>query len=153
MNFAVASATVKAALAWMTALSGASTWYEAVANYATAISMTTGVIAQLRSVSMHDKGGFIGAGKLGIVGEYGPEIVKGPASVTSRRETADLARSALGGSRVTVNLYEDSQKAGTVDQSQRDGEEVINIFVSNIRKGGQIAQTLQNTYQLRRFGA
>jgi hypothetical protein len=151
--FAVASATMKAALAWMTALSGAKTWYEAVANYATAIAMTTNVLAQLKSVSMHDKGGFIGAGKLGIVGEYGPEIVKGPASVTSRRETADLARSALGGSRVTVNLYEDSQKAGTVDQSQRDGEEVINIFVSNIRKGGQIAQTLQNTYQLRRYGA
>lgn len=151
--FAVASATMKAALAWMTALSGAKTWYEAIANYATAIAMTTNVLAQLKSVSMHDKGGFIGAGKLGIVGEYGPEIVKGPASVTSRRETADLARSALGGSRVTVNLYEDSQKAGTVDQSQRDGEEVINIFVSNIRKGGQIAQTLQNTYQLRRYGA
>lgn len=153
-SFAVASATVKAALAWMTALSGASTWYEAVANYATAISLTTGVIAQLRSVSMHDKGGFIGAGQLGIVGEYGPELVRGPASVTSRQKTADLARSAVSGSQVTVNLYENRDRAGTVDQRQgRDGESIIDIFVSNIRRGGQIAQTMESTYQLKRYGA
>jgi hypothetical protein len=153
-SFAVASATVKAALAWMTALSGASTWYEAVANYATAISMTTGVIAQLRSVSMHDKGGFIGAGQLGIVGEYGPELVRGPASVTSRQKTADLARSAISGNAVTVNLYENRDRAGTVDQRQgRDGESIIDIFVSNIRRGGQIAQTMESTYQLKRYGA
>lgn len=152
-SFAVASATVKAALAWMTALSGASTWYEAVANYATAISMTTGVIAQLRSVSMHDKGGYIGAGKLGIVGEYGPELVQGPATVTSRKETAAMARASLSGSSVTVNLYESRDKAGTVEQDSRDGEQIINIFVSNIRKGGQIAQTMESTYQLKRLGA
>lgn len=153
-SFAVASATVKAALAWMTALSGASTWYEAIANYATAISMTTGVIAQLRSVSMHDKGGFIGAGQLGIVGEYGPELVRGPASVTSRQKTADLARSAISGNTVTVNLYENRDRAGTVDQRQgRDGESIIDIFVSNIRRGGQIAQTMESTYQLKRYGA
>ena len=153
-SFAVASATVKAALAWMTALSGASTWYEAIANYATAISMTTGVIAQLRSVSMHDKGGYIGAGQLGIVGEYGPELVRGPASVTSRQRTADLARSAISGNTVTVNLYENRDRAGTVDQRQgRDGESIIDIFVSNIRRGGQIAQTMESTYQLKRYGA
>ena len=153
-SFAVASATVKAALAWMTALSGASTWYEAIANYATAISMTTGVIAQLRSVSMHDKGGFIGAGQLGIVGEYGPELVRGPASVTSRHKTADFARSAISGNTVTVNLYENRDRAGTVDQRQgRDGESIIDIFVSNIRRGGQIAQTMESTYQLKRYGA
>lgn len=153
-SFAVASATVKAALAWMTAISGAKTWYEALANYASAISLTTSVISQLRSVSMHDKGGFIGAGQLGIVGEYGPELVRGPASVTSRQRTAELARSAVSGSQVTVNLYENRDKAGTVEQSSgSDGESIINIFVSNIRKGGQIAQTMESTYALRRYGA
>lgn len=153
-SFAVASATVKAALAWMTAVSGAKTWYEALANYASAISLTTSIISQLRSVSMHDKGGFIGAGQLGIVGEYGPELVRGPASVTSRQRTADLARSAISGNSVTVNLYENRDRAGTVDQRQgRDGESVIDIFVSNIRRGGQIAQTMESTYQLKRYGA
>lgn len=153
-SFAVASATVKAALAWMTAISGAETWYEALANYASAISLTTSVISQLKSVSMHDKGGYIGPGQLGIVGEYGPELVRGPASVTSRQRTAELARSAVNGSQVTVNLYENRDKAGTVEQSSgSDGESIINIFVSNIRKGGQIAQTMESTYALRRYGA
>ncbi|MBS9432196.1 phage tail tape measure protein [Photorhabdus hainanensis] len=38
-----------------------------------------------------DKGGYIPTGKIGIVGEYGPEIINGPARVTSRRQTAALA--------------------------------------------------------------
>lgn len=156
-SFAVASATMNAIVAWSQALSDPTqvSWIAKLAQYANAVAMTTNIIGQLRSVTMHDKGGYIPAGGLGIVGEYGPELVRGPASVTSRKDTADLARSALSGSgsKVTVNLIEDAQRAGSVDQSQRDGEEVINIFVSNIRKGGQIAQTLQNTYQLRRYGS
>lgn len=153
-SFAVASATVKAALAWMTALSESKTWYEALANYAAAISLTTSIISQLKSVSMHDKGGYIKGGQLGIVGEYGPEIVRGPASVTSRKDTAAMARASMGGSSVTVNLYEDRARAGQVEQSStQDGEQIINIFVSNIRKGGQIAQTMESTYALRRYGA
>lgn len=39
----------------------------------------------------HDNGGFIPSGQFGIVGEYGPEIVNGPANITSRRQTAALA--------------------------------------------------------------
>jgi len=154
-SFAVASATMNAIVAWTNALDTKPFWPNGLAAYANAVAMTTNIIGQLRSVTMHDKGGYIPAGGLGIVGEYGPELVRGPASVTSRKDTADLARSALSGSgsKVTVNLIEDAQRAGSVDQSQRDGEEVINIFVSNIRKGGQIAQTLQNTYQLRRYGS
>lgn len=153
-SFAVASATIKATLAWMTALSESKTWYEALANYAAAISLTTSVISQLKSVSMHDKGGYIKGGQLGIVGEYGPEIVRGPASVTSRKDTAAMARASMSGSSVTVNLYEDRAKAGQVEQSStQDGEQIINIFVSNIRKGGQIAQTMESTYALRRYGA
>lgn len=35
-----------------------------------------------------DKGGFIPSGSAGIVGEFGPELVRGPAAVTSRKETA-----------------------------------------------------------------
>lgn len=36
----------------------------------------------------YDKGGYIPTGKYGIVGEYGPEIVNGPANVTGREATA-----------------------------------------------------------------
>lgn len=155
-SFAIASATANAIVAWTQALSDPSnpTWIGKLAAYANAVALTASVIGQLSSLTMHDKGGFIGAGKMGIVGEYGPELVRGPANVTSRRETADLARSALtGGSKVTVNLIEDQSRAGQVDSRERDGDEVINIFVSNIRKGGQMAKTLESTYALRRYGA
>ncbi|QLH62784.1 phage tail tape measure protein [Serratia symbiotica] len=40
---------------------------------------------------MYDTGGTIPLGKFGIVGENGPEIVNGPANVTSRRNTAAMA--------------------------------------------------------------
>ncbi len=157
-SFAIASATANAIVAWTQALSDTSnpTWFGKLAAYANAVALTTGIIAQLRSLSMHDKGGRIGAGQLGIVGEYGPEIVSGPVNVTSRKKTAALARDAMydtGSGDVIVNLYEDRSKAGTVENSESDGDRIVNIFVSNIRKGGQAAQALENTYQLRRYGA
>ena len=155
-SFAIASATANAIVAWTQALSDTSnpTWFGKLAAYANAVALTTGIIAQLKSLSMHDKGGRIGAGQLGIVGEYGPEIVSGPVNVTSRKRTAALARDAVSSSGdVIVNLYEDRSKAGTVENSESDGDRIVNIFVSNIRKGGQAAQALENTYQLRRYGA
>lgn len=153
--FAVASATTNAILAWSKALGESEGgWMQALANYASAVAMTTNILTQLKGVTMHDHGGNIPAGRVGIVGEFGPELVTGPANVTSRRETADLARQAISGTNVQVNLYEDASKAGTVeDREGADGDQIINIFVSNIRRGGQMAQTLENTYQLHRYGA
>ncbi|WP_345828708.1 phage tail tape measure protein [Erwinia sp. HDF1-3R] len=49
---------------------------------------------------MYDSGGFIPSGQFGVAGENGPELVSGPANVTSRRSTARLAALAaltLGG--------------------------------------------------------
>lgn len=153
--FSVASATLNCISAWAKALGTSTTWYEALANYASAIAMTTSIMSQIKQVNMYDKGGKIPSGQLGIVGEYGPEIIQGPANVTSRKQTADLARQAMnGGGAVTVNLYEDAAKAGRVEEvSGADNENIINIFVSNIRHGGAMAKTIENTYQLRRYGA
>lgn len=151
--FAVASATAQAFAAWMKAIGTSSNWCEAIANYASAVALTTNILTKLRNVEMHDKGGRIPAGQVGIVGEFGPELVAGPANVTSRRETAEMARSAMSGTNVQVNLYEDTSRAGQVEQRQgTDGEQVIDIFVSNIRRGGQVAQALESTYQLHRYG-
>ena len=152
-SFAVASATMNAFAAWMEALNTKPFIPAGLAAYANAVALTTGILGQLKSVTMHDKGGRIPAGGLGIVGEYGPEVIEGPANVTSRRKTADLARSAISGGSVTVNLYEDASRAGQSDTEEMDGDRIINIFVSNIRRGGQMAKTLENTYQIRRYGA
>ena len=156
-SFAIASATANAILAWTQAITDTSntTWVGKLAAYANAVALTTSIIGQLRGLSMHDAGGRIPAGQLGIVGEKGPELVAGPASVTSRRRTAALAQGAITSSGdVTVNLYEDASRAGQAEsETTGDGERVINIFISNIRKGGQAARALESTYQLRRYGA
>lgn len=54
---------------------------------------------------MYDTGGFIPSGQFGVAGENGPELVSGPANVTSRRSTARLAALAaltLGGAGATA---------------------------------------------------
>lgn len=47
--------------------------------------------ARPNGIPMFDSGGYIPRGQLGIVGENGPELVNGPANITSRRRTAALA--------------------------------------------------------------
>ena len=48
----------------------------------------------------HAMGGSIPAGQFGIVGEQGPELVKGPAAVTTANNTKDM----MGGTNVTYNI-------------------------------------------------
>ncbi|EMT6384120.1 phage tail tape measure protein [Providencia rettgeri] len=60
-----------------------------------AMSQVTVIQAGMKSAGMFDNGGFIPRGQFGIVGEYGPELVDGPAHITSRRKTAALAAAAL----------------------------------------------------------
>src|SRR5690606_32302430 len=56
------------------------------------MSALIGQISSISYAGAFDKGGIIPSGKWGIVGEYGPEIVQGPANVTSREKTAELLR-------------------------------------------------------------
>lgn len=54
-----------------------------------------GILAQINGANFsgaYDKGGLVPAGKIGLVGEYGPELIEGPAKVTSRAETARMLR-------------------------------------------------------------
>lgn len=45
----------------------------------------------------YDQGGVIPAGKIGLVGEYGPEFVAGPANVTGREKTTQMLENATQG--------------------------------------------------------
>lgn len=151
-GFAIASSMLACINAWAKALGDSPDFYTGLANYASAISLTTGIMSQLQSVEMMDKGGFLPSGKTAIVGEIGPELVTGPANVVGRRETANLLKNGNSENNISVNLYEDQSKAGQVEQSQIDDNYIINVFVSNIRQGGRVANTLQNTYSLNRKG-
>lgn len=118
------------------------------------------LIGQLRSVNFsgaHYDGSNNPAGMWGTVSERGAEmvngaIVYGAADIKSAEETDRLINQGKQSAAVSVsvNLYEDASKAGQVQQS--DNGDVINIFVSNIRKGGQAAQVLQSSYGLKRVG-
>jgi hypothetical protein len=58
-----------------------------------------------------------------------------------------------GGSKVTVNLIEDASKAGQVSKSKGlNNEDVIRIFVSDIRQGGDSSDAMELTYGLQRTG-
>ena len=73
----------------------------------------------------------------------------------------DLARSALTAqestspsyANVVINLYESQDKAGTVETSEDDESRIINIFVPDIRCGGDMSAAIQNTFNLKRVGA
>jgi hypothetical protein len=148
-SFSVASATMSCIEAWANALKTQPFWPAGLAAYAQAVAMTANIIGQLTSVSMHDKGGNIPAGQYGIVGEIGPELVRGPASVTSRKDTAELLNRSGD---VTVNLIEDRSRAGQVSDRETDEGRIIDICVANIRRGGDLADAVSHTYGLSRQG-
>ena len=54
---------------------------------------------------------------------------------------------------VVINLIEDAERAGQVSESRGvNGEQMIDVFVANIREGGSAAQQLEGTYGLSRVG-
>jgi len=57
------------------------------------------ILAQINGANFagaYDKGGNIPAGKIGLVGEYGPELIRGPATVTGRVATDRKLRENSG---------------------------------------------------------
>lgn len=103
-----------------------------------------------------DNGGYIPDGKLGIVGEYGPEIIQGPVAVTGRKTTESILSSAAsngsaGGNVVSIQVDVDVTNNGSStnvssqggiqesefkamgDQMAKVAEQVI---LKNIKQGG-----------------
>lgn len=121
---------------------------------ATVISTTAGLISSIRGTSFDgassassksfagafDNGGFISAGKIGLVGEFGPELVQGPANVRSRRETAEIFRNG-GQSNDTkaptpvttvtkvINILDPSLVTDAL--ASEEGEEILMNFITN----------------------
>lgn len=71
-----------------------------LAEMARVAATGAGILAQINGAQFsgaYDKGGTIPAGKIGIVGEYGPEFVRGPAAITGRELTRRTMESGGGG--------------------------------------------------------
>lgn len=101
------------------------------------------IVAQINGSNFsgaYDKGGKIPAGGIGLVGEYGPELVKGPASVTGRVATARAMQEASGegqppaasGPRSIriVNAF-DNQVVGDYMGSDAGEEIIMNVVSRN----------------------
>jgi len=76
-----------------------------------------------------DRGGPIAAGKFGIVGENGPELVRGPAQVTGREETAR----SVGGTSISIGNI--STNITNSREASRAGAEI----------GRQVARAVQGS--------
>ncbi|MEI2415500.1 hypothetical protein V8Z80_04880 [Orrella sp. JC864] len=74
---------------------------------------------------------------------------------TSARLDSTLDRIDVNGNRggqPIINLIEDRSRAGQVETETTDREEIINIFVADIRGNGRMAQAMEATYPIRRVG-
>jgi len=142
--FAIADSMMKVQQAIATA-AASTAWPANLAAMASVASAVGGLVSQISSVSFsgaYDEGGQIPAGKWGIVGEYGPEIVNGPANVTSRKDTAKMISENAGAPATEtksiriVNAF-DSSIIGDYIGSE-SGEQVIMNVVQ--RNSGTIKQ-------------
>ena len=151
-GFAVASSMISMYQGAMNAM--AAPYPANLIAWAQVIGQGLQIIGQLKSVNYsgaYDKGGYIPSGAVGLVGEIGPELVRGPATVTGRKDTEDLMKN--NGNNVTVNLIEDSSRAGQVQQrTDNDQQTIIDVIVANIRNGGEVANAMSGTYGLARQG-
>lgn len=59
-----------------------------------------------------DQGGTIPRGQFGVVGEYGPELVRGPAHVTGREETARMMRGGESSGKLSISIGFDRSMGG-----------------------------------------
>ena len=107
---------------------------------------SAGIIAGQTITGAYDDGGYIPSGGIGIVSEYGDELVngqlvKGPAQVTSREDTAAM----MGGGTPTI-LFENKIEGARYTQSRVDQDTIKivaeQVFADNIDKG--VSSVLSN---------
>jgi TP901 family phage tail tape measure protein len=87
------------------------------------------------AIKQYDKGGYIPKGQIGIVGEVGPEIVHGPANVTSRKETLDKLSQAAenkgGSSNIKIVNAFDTRAIGDYLNTSEGEKLLINTMRRN----------------------
>jgi hypothetical protein len=130
--FAIADATIKL----QQAIANASVSAPFPANLgamAAIAAQVSGLISTISSTNYsgaYDKGGYIPYGKWGIVGEYGPEMVQGPANVTSRKDTAEMMGRAPELNIKNINVLDPTIVGDYLNTAQ--GERIIlNVIQRN----------------------
>lgn len=120
------------------------------------------IIGNMNAIAgLFDAGGMIPAGRKGIVGEYGPELVEGPAIVTSRRQTA----SQLGSSSLNVQVHNYTSSDVSVSEvpgsDGKDFEIIVGALINRAEKhlatsvsmgAGPLNTAITRTFGLQRGG-
>lgn len=94
---------------------------------------SAGIIAGQTIAGAYDKGGNIPSGQLGIVSEYGDELVngvlvEGPARVTSREETAAMMNNGGG----SVSILIENRIDGASYREERIDENTVKIIAEKV---------------------
>lgn len=169
---AIAETTVKtyqAATSAYAALAGIPYVGPALGAAAAGAAIAAGLANIQKIKSTDDSGGYAGAyaigglippGKVGLVGEAGPELVKGPAMVTSAQATWDRAGGASPqGGGVEINIINMSGEPVKETRRQEGDKQLIEFIIgqareavaNDISKGGtRVAKSLESTYNLGR---
>lgn len=106
-------------------------------------------------------GGLIPPGSVGLVGEAGPELVKGPAMVTSAAATWDRMGGAANnfGNQVHVSIVNNTGAEVTQNTKQNGDKQMIEFIIGQVKdgvaadiaKGGtKISKGIEHTYNLSR---
>jgi tape measure domain-containing protein len=124
-GFSIAQATISMFTGMSKGLSmGIPAGLPAIAAAAAQGACIIGNIKGQNFAGAYDEGGRIPAGSVGLVGEVGPELVKGPAVVTGREDTA-----AMMGKNVKIavfNLIDNAAMMESLKNSDDFDEVVIN---------------------------
>lgn len=136
--------------------------YLAAAAAGAAIATGAGQIAKIKSTQYQgafEHGGMISANGYGLVGEAGPELVQGPAMVTSARTTADKGSSKPQNT-VTVNVFTlPGQTAETKETTDPNGNKQIEVIIKKVEAkltsdarsgGGTFVPAMQQAFKLSR---
>lgn len=105
----------------------------------------------------YEHGGMIPSGKVGLVGEAGPEFIRGPATVSSARTTAGLLGGPSGNRAPQVNVTVNNNAPVSVEErvnSNGDIEFFINEIARRLDRGGDpLSRTLERIYPQMNRGA
>jgi hypothetical protein len=133
--FSIAQATMSIATGAAKALELG--WPEGLAAGLQVASQGAGLLATITSSNYsgaYDAGGVIPAGRIGLVGERGPEFVRGPAVVTSRQQTAQImsGQGQGAGQPMPITLINAPDTRGAYEFARSARGEMV--FVNGIRR-------------------
>lgn len=153
--FAIAQSLV--AIQHGIALAAANPWPTNLAAMASVAAATSGLVANISSVSMSGgrlAGGPVSAGKMYRVNENGaPEVFSAANGQqflipNQRGEVISNRDATAGGGGVVINIHNAPQ--GTVAESSKgqDGQQIIDIWVADFMSDGRTASAVQSKFGL-----